>query len=76
MATTEKPNTKVILLAIAVVVLLALAVWQGSRTLGGNPNEITFMPKNPTPPDGAPLSVHQGGGAPVPVESGDKTGAD
>jgi hypothetical protein len=71
----KKVEPKVILLGLAVVLLVALAVWQGSRTLGTNPAEQTFVPKVETPADGE--FVRSDPGVPTGAEnSGDKLGSE
>jgi hypothetical protein len=77
MATSEglKVDPKTIGLILAVVALLALAIWQGSRTLVGNPSERSFTPAVQPPPD-SQFTVTNPEVGRQPEESGDKTGDD
>ena len=46
-----KLEPKVILLIVAVVVLVALAIWQGTKSLGSGASDVSFESKIQAPPD-------------------------
>ena len=73
MATTEKKiEPKTIALIVAVVIVVALAVWQGSKAVTGASTDVTYTPKVKPPPESARPSGF--GSAPNKGES--RTGAE
>jgi len=72
-ATEPKIGGKQILLIGAVVVLVALAIWQGSKSVSGASADPSFSTAKPPPPESARPPGTTPGGSP---EKGDKMGRD
>jgi hypothetical protein len=47
----KKLDGKVILLILGVVALVGVAIWQGSRAVGGGASNVSFESKIQAPPD-------------------------